>query len=143
MGHRLDGVASRDEPIGLIHGRLRHPFFPSTKSAGMAQDQSLNWAGTKSSNPLCSSGESAAKRRIDVPPAAVRWDRRFESGSLQQRVCKLSVPHESSCGSKQSEASRISTRGWDRGFESPLLQRRVRNELLIDATPFAGSASLT
>jgi hypothetical protein len=24
----------------------------------------------------------------------------FESVSLQQRVCKLSVPHESSCGSK-------------------------------------------
>jgi hypothetical protein len=24
----------------------------------------------------------------------------FESGFLQQRVCKLSVPHESSCGSK-------------------------------------------
>jgi hypothetical protein len=26
-------------------------------------------------------------RRIDVPPAAVRWDRGFESGSLQQAVC--------------------------------------------------------
>jgi hypothetical protein len=32
---------------------------------------------------------------------------------------------------------------WDREFESPFLQRGVRNELLIDAAPFAGSASLT
>jgi transposase len=31
----------------------------------------------------------------------------------------------------------------DRGFESISLQRGVRNELLIDAAPFAGSASLT
>ena len=53
------------------------------------------------------------------------WDGEFESPLLQQRVCKLSVPHESSCGSKQSEASRISTRGWDREFESPLLQQPV------------------
>jgi hypothetical protein len=53
----------------------------------------------------------------------IERDREFESGSLQQRVCKLSVPHESSCGPKESEASRISTRGWDREFESPLLQR--------------------
>src|SRR5271168_2626117 len=50
---------------------------------------------------------------------------KFESAFLQQRVCKLSVPRESSYGSKQSEASRISTTGWDRGFESPLLQRGV------------------
>jgi hypothetical protein len=29
---------------------------------------------------------SLGVRRIDVPPAAVRWDRRFESGSIQRRV---------------------------------------------------------
>src|SRR5437762_10936129 len=31
--------------------------------------------------------------------------------------------------------------GWDREFESAFLQRGVRNELLIDAVPFAGSMS--
>jgi hypothetical protein len=31
----------------------------------------------------------------------------------------------------------------DHEFESAFLQRGVRNELLIDAAPFAGSASLT
>jgi hypothetical protein len=27
-----------------------------------------------------------------MPPPAVGWDLEFESGSLQQRVCELSVP---------------------------------------------------
>ena len=31
-------------------------------------------------------------------------------------------------------------RKWDQRFESAFLQRGVRNELLIDAAPFAGSA---
>src|SRR5712671_5682027 len=60
-----------------------------------------------------------------LSPLRLRWDSEFESSTLQQRVWKLSVPHESSCGSKWSQASRISTRGWDREFESPLLQQPV------------------
>jgi hypothetical protein len=35
-----------------------------------------------------------------VPASIQKWDQRFESAFLQQRVCKLSVPHESSSGSK-------------------------------------------
>ena len=34
------------------------------------------------------------------PTRIHKWDQEFESAFLQQRVCKLSVPHESSCGSK-------------------------------------------
>jgi hypothetical protein len=37
----------------------------------------------------------------------------------------------------------VLTQRWDQRFESGFLQRGVRNELLIDAAPFAGSASLT
>jgi hypothetical protein len=37
----------------------------------------------------------------------------------------------------------VSAWKWDHEFESAFLQRGVRNELLIDAAPFTGSASLT
>jgi len=48
-------------------------------------------------------------------------------------------------GDRRSRAGAavVLTPKWDQRFESGLLQRGVRNELLIDAAPFAGSASLT
>jgi hypothetical protein len=40
------------------------------------------------------------ERGVSKSVVLLTGDRGFESISLQQGVCKLSVPHESSCGSK-------------------------------------------
>jgi hypothetical protein len=51
--------------------------------------------------------------------------------------------NEGEFGRVRKGLGRLSTLMWDREFESGFLQRGVRNELLIDAAPFAGSASPT
>jgi hypothetical protein len=68
-----------------------------------------------------------------------RYERLFAEGTGFEPSVRVTLPkfrenrHEDDAG----HPSR------DRWFESISLQRGVRNELLIDAAPFAGSASLT
>ena len=62
---------------------------------------------------LLSRNRRGDKRRSRSPRPSKR-DRRFESGSLQQRVCELSVP-------ERVPAGRIRIDVWDAGWQSSAL----------------------
>src|SRR5438270_225932 len=104
-------AASELKPIGIIPSWIRQHAAPSREHCAPTpspQERDRPTAGRQQRSPLHPSASSTPQshsrksprhtnsrslaRTLAVPIS--KWDHKFESGSLQGRVCELSVPPE-------------------------------------------------
>jgi hypothetical protein len=123
--------ASVEQSVEFSESRVRTGF-----SGGGSRIRTVSLPSDRSGSGFRRCGARGCEIRHSEKRLRCKWDQQFESSLLQQRVCKLSVPHESSADRSRARppASRQGGGTESSNLLCSLLQQRVC-ELSVPGCP--------